>query len=124
MSLYVNRVTLEFNGASFSDFDSFTDTSVIKAKQVNLMNKTGHALMTPRYGFTVSVNIPGAGLPIDLDNVQNGTCTVEWLTEVGGGGKRVTYSGVYTLETGDGSTDGETELTREITFGAENRVEE
>lgn len=124
MSLFVNRVTLEFDGIAFSDFESFTDTSITKAKQVHLMNKTGHALMTPRYGFTVSVKIPGEGLPIDLDNVRGGTCTVEWLIEIGGSGKRTTYQGVYTLETGDGSTDGETELTREITFGAENRIEE
>ncbi len=119
MSLFVNRVTLEFNGASFTDFESFTDTSVVKAKQVNLMNKTGHALMQPRYGFSVSTKVPVTGWPVDLDNIQGGTCTVEYE-----GGKRNTYSGVYTLETGDAATDGETELTRTVTFGAENRTEE
>lgn len=119
MGLYVNRVTLEFNGVSFSDFDSFTDTSVTPAKQVTLMNKTGHALMQKRYGFSVSVKVPIEGWPIDLDNIQGGTCTVEWE-----GGTRTTYKGVYTLETGDATTDGETELTRTIVFGAEDRTED
>ena len=116
---YVNRVVLEMNGLVFEDFESFTDNSVTKAKQVNLMNKTGHALITPRYGFSVNVKKPFQSSPIDLDNVVNGTCTVEFEN-----GSRRTYQGVYTLETGDGTVDGETEVTETKVFGAENRIDE
>jgi hypothetical protein len=119
MSEYVNRVSLEFNGITFEDFESWTDNSVILHKQVNLMNKTGHAKMTPRYAFSVSVKIPNIPPGVDLDEVSNGTCTVEFES-----GKRITYGGVYTLETGEGTADGETELTRSKSFGAENKVVE
>lgn len=119
MSLYVNRVTIEVDGQSFSDFDQYTDGNVIKAKQVNLMNKTGHALMTPRYTFTLQTKTPIPDSPIDLDNVKGGTVTVE-----DDGGNRITYGGVYTLETGDGTSDGETEITRTKSFGAETKVKE
>lgn len=119
MGLYVNRITLEVNGVSFSDFESFTDNSVTIAKQVNLMNKTGHALMKERYGFTVNVKVANIDPAVDLFKVRAGTCTVEYE-----GGKRTTYGGVYTLETGDGTIDGETELTHTVIFGAESKVEE
>lgn len=119
MGLYVNRISLEVNGSTFEDFESFTDNSVTKAKQVNLMNKTGHALMQPRYGFTVNVKIPHTDPAVDLFNVRAGTCTVEYEN-----GKRTTYGGVYTLETGDGTVDGDTEVTHTVTFGAETKVEE
>lgn len=116
---YVNRVSLEVNGIVFEDFESFTENSVTKAKQVNLMNKTGHADMTPRYGFTVNVKKPFVKSPIDLENVKNGTCTVEFPN-----GERRTFTGVRTLETGDGTVDGETEMTQTVPFGAENRIVE
>lgn len=119
MAQYVNRVSLEVNGSLFEDFESFTDNSVTKNKQVNLMNKTGHAAMTPRYGFSVNVKKAFVKAPVDLENVHGGTCTVEYEN-----GERSTYGGVYTLETGDGTVDGETELTKTITFGAETKVDE
>jgi hypothetical protein len=117
-SEYVNLCTLEVDGKTFSDFDSFTDNSVIVAKTVNLMNKTGFANMTPRYGFSISVKKPYTG-EISLDKVKNGTLTVEYDD-----GDRILYSGVYTLETGDAVTDGETELTMTKVFGAANKEKE
>ena len=119
MSEYVNRVSLEFNGVVFEDFESWTDNSVTLAKQVNLMNKTGHAKMTPRYGFTANVKISAVPPSIDLDAIEGGTCTVEFEN-----GTRITYGGVYTLETGEGTADGETELTRTKVFGAETKITE
>lgn len=115
---YVNTCNLEVNGIVFEDFESFTENSVTVAKQVNLMNKTGSADMTPRYGFSVNVKKPYTG-EIDLDNVKGGTLTVEYKN-----GDRTTYGGVRTLETGDGTVDGETELTMTKAFGAETRVKE
>ena len=117
MSEYVNRVSLEFNGQVFEDFDSWTDNSVVLPKQVNLMNKTGHAKMTPRYGFSVSVKTPNIPAGIDLDSVSNGTLTVEYEN-----GSRLTYGGVYCMETGEGTADGETELTKTKVFGAETKI--
>ncbi|MCK5450257.1 MAG: hypothetical protein KAI70_00675 [Candidatus Omnitrophica bacterium] len=119
MPLYVNTVELEFNGAKFTDFESFTDTSVTKFKQVNLMGKTGHAKMTPRYSFTCNVKSAYVKPPVDLSSVEGGTCTV-----IDDAKNRTSYYGVYTLETGDGTIDGETELTKTVTFGAENKIEE
>jgi hypothetical protein len=116
---YVNTCVLEVDGQLFEEFESFTDNSVTKSKQVNLMNKTGFAKMTPRYGFSVNVKKPIPKSPIDLDNVENGTMTVEYPD-----GSRRTYGGVHTMETGDDTTDGETENTATKTFGAETRVDE
>ncbi|HUU89241.1 MAG TPA: hypothetical protein VMX17_16015 [Candidatus Glassbacteria bacterium] len=116
--LYCNRCTLEMNGVSFSDFSSFTDNSVIKAKAVNMMHKTGHAKMTPRYGFTIEIKKPYLG-SIDLDEVEEGTLTVEYDS-----GERILYRGVYTLETGDSSMDGETELTITKSFSASEKKKE
>lgn len=118
MSQYVNRCTLEVNGASFSDFASFTDNNTVVAKTVNLMNKTGFAQMTPRYGFSLEVKKPYSG-ELNLDSIQNGTLTVEFDN-----GERILYRGVYTLETGDGAMDGETELTYTKVFGATNKEKE
>lgn len=111
-TVYVNRCVLEVNGQSYSDFDSFTDNSVTVAKAVTLMNKTGFAKMTPRYGFSISVKKPYTGA-LDLDSIENGTLTVEYDS-----GDRIIYRGVFTLETGDGAVDGETELTMTKVFGA------
>ena len=119
MSDYVNTVELEFNGFSYSDFDTFTKTSVTKAKQVNLMNKTGTARMTPRYGFSLTHKRSFNGLPFDIDDVHGGT-----LTAVYPDGRRETYVGVATAETGDGTVDGETELTEGKTFVAEDLIKE
>jgi hypothetical protein len=115
---YVNRCNLEVNGQEFSDFASFTDNNTVVAKTVNLMNKTGFATMTPRYGFSLEVKKPYTG-ELDLDTVVNGTLTVQFDN-----GERILYRGVNTLETGDGALDGETELTYTKIFGATNKERE
>lgn len=114
----VNRCTLEVNGASVTDFASFTDNNTIKAKAVHMMHKTGFALMTGRHGFALEVKKPYTG-GMDLDNIEDGTLTVEFDN-----GERILYRGVYTLETGDGVIDGETELTYIKLFGAANKERE
>lgn len=118
MSLYVNKCTLEVNGATFEDFSSFTDNSVQKHIMVPLMNKTGYAKMTPRYGFSVEVKYPRTPSGIDLDNVENGTFTVEYDN-----GSRTLYQGVYTLDTGDKATTGDSETVTTKAYGATNKIE-
>jgi hypothetical protein len=116
--LYVSKCDLEVQGTTFSDFSSFTDNSVVVAKQVDLMSKTGFAKMTPRYGFTIEVKKPYIG-SIDLDSITDGTLSVEYDS-----GERILYKGVQTIETGDQTTDGETETTITKTFGATDKVKE
>jgi len=117
MSDYVNRCILEADGVVFEDFESFTENSVTLAKQVNLMNKTGHASMLPRYGFSVNVKKNMAPPPINLYAIKGGTFTVEFEN-----GERIDFGGVRTLESGDGAIDGETEQTNTIVYGAETRT--
>jgi len=116
--LYTNRCTLEINGAALSDLISFTETSRVRAKTVNLMHKTGFARMTERYLFSIEVKKPYTG-EMDLDNLSNATVTVQYDN-----GQRILFRGVESLETGDGAIDGETELTYTKQFGATNREEE
>lgn len=76
MSDYVNRCILEADGVVFEDFESFTENSVTLAKQVNLMNKTGHASMLPRYGFSVNVKkiwrlLPSIYMPLKAALLQS-----------------------------------------------------
>lgn len=113
---YINKCTLEFNGQTLDDFESFTEGSVTVAKQVNLMNKTGHALMTPRYNFSINWKEPIGGFPFNPYTVRNATVTVEYNN-----GSRVDFGGVYSLDTGDATIDGETEKTNTATYGAESR---
>lgn len=113
---YVNKCTLEFNGQSIESFSSFTENDTTLGKQVELMNTTGFADMTPRYGFTVDWKRPKGGWPFNPLNIKNGVVTVEYDD-----GTRVDFGGVKSLTTGDGTIDGETELTRTGTYGAVTR---
>jgi hypothetical protein len=119
MALYINKVTVEVNGVVDEEFDNVSIGSVVKHKVVTLMNKTGHAKMQPRYTLTLSRKEPVIKSPIDLESVAGGTITLDLDGE-----QRITYTGVYTLETGEGSIDGETEYTHPISFSAEGRVKE
>ena len=115
---YVNNCTIEFNGQTFDDFSAFADNEETYAVAVELMNKTGDADKTVRYGFMVTAIRPVDGYPFDLSKVKNGTFTVEYP-----GGKRVTYGGVRCLSKGEGSIDGDTPLTEQFTFKASTKTE-
>ena len=117
-NLVVSQLTLEVNGATFNDIISFTDNSVQKHIMVPMMSKTGFAKMTPRYGFSVEVTYPRTPSGIDLDNVENGTFTVEYDN-----GSRTLYQGVYTLDTGDKATTGDSETVTTKAYGATNKIE-
>jgi len=119
MSQYVNICSVELNGQDISEYlSTFSDNNTVVAKAVNLMNKTGIAQMTPRYGFSLEVKKPYLG-SIDLDSIINGTATVQYDN-----GERFLYRGVSILETGDGAVDGETELTYTKLFMATNKEKE
>lgn len=116
MARYVSRITLEVNGESISDFNSFSDMTKSRHVQVELMNKTGHAAITPRYQCTVDYVVPRDSAEFDWSDVSNGTLTIEYEN-----GNRTTWGGVYTLDEGDTSFDGTSAATRTITLGAESR---
>lgn len=121
---YVNNVKLEFNGIDFDDFQSFTDNEETYAVVVELMNKTGFADKTPRYGFSVTANRPVDGYPFDLRKVKGGTATVEYPGIDGQQGKRTSYSGVRSLSRSEGAVDGETPLSETFVFAATKKVEQ
>ena len=115
---YITNCTLSVNGQEITDFKKVTEKEKTYYKQVNLMNKTGHAPLVARYGVTVDYVVPD-GDEFVWRNVKNGT-----LSFTKGSGKKVTFSGVYILKEGDESVDGENETVKTIELGAENRIEE
>lgn len=119
MARYVSRIELEVNGEAISDFSSFTDMTKSRHIQVELMNKTGHAAVTPRYQVSVDYVTPRDSKEFDWSDVSNGTLTIEYEN-----GNRITWGGVFVLDEGDSSFDGTAASTRTITLGAESRATE
>jgi len=117
MSLYKARFTVEIDGKIFDEHVGFTDESVTKYGRVELMNKTGHFRQTERYGFSLEVREPLDGYSVDILNLTNSTVTVQDVD----GGERITYFGVYTLETGEGTASAGEAFSRTVTFSAENK---
>jgi hypothetical protein len=113
MAEYVNRCYLEINGQAIDDFKAVTEKEVEMARQVNLMNKTGHAAVTPRYGVSVDYVVPEDASEFDFEEVKDGTLVIEYLN-----GKRKLYTGVRTLKIGESKVDGENDVVRTIEFGA------
>ena len=119
MSEYIARAVLDVNGRSIEDFKAVSEKEVELAKQVNLMNKTGFAAVTPRYGVTVDYVVPSDATEFDWTGVKNGRLTLDFES-----GRRITYSGVYTLKIGEAKVDGENEMVKTIDLGATGRAEE
>lgn len=115
MALMITRCALEVNGAVVTDFKGFTEKARVIRKQVPLMYSTKHAELTQRFSMDVDYVVPQVN-PFDFDSVSGGTLTVEF-----DGGDRIDFGGVYTLDVGDAAVDGENELVKKITFGAETR---
>jgi hypothetical protein len=117
MAKYATKVTTTINGSDFSDFSSFEEGETNIGTQVELMNKTGWGELTERYTFTVTVMYQADTQRIH--NLRDATFVVAFNT-----GQRFTYSGCYPLTKGAGSLDGTTPLSQDVTFMAENLVEE
>jgi len=110
---YVSRVLLEVNGQAIEDFKSVTEGEVDVHGEVKLMNKTGFISKLSRPGCKVEYVIPSDKEEFDFNQVKNGTLIIDKMN-----GKRVRYSGVYTLKVGETKYDGENEAVRTIDFGA------
>lgn len=117
MSEYITKVELDFNGSVITDFKSFTEKKIDLGKTVELVNKTGYAQTTPRYGFELEYVVPKIGA-FDFSPMvaESGLVTV-----YRSGGSKVTYSGVRLLSKGDGKADGKDEITHVYEFMAEDR---
>jgi hypothetical protein len=115
MALYVTRCALEVNGNVVTDFKGFTEKARVIRKQVPLMYKTGHAELTQRFSVDVDYVVPQVA-PFDFDTVKGGTLTIEFDS-----GDRIDFGGVYTLDIGDATIDGEAELVKKVTLGCETR---
>lgn len=115
---YVAKATLEVNGQLVDDINSVTEKKVEVRKAVKLMNKVGVFSVTPQYGVQAEYVIPKDAPEFDWEGVANGTLTIDKEN-----GKRLTFTGVYTLEVGDVKFDGEKEAVRTIELIAMGRVE-
>jgi hypothetical protein len=116
-SVLIARV--EINGFNIEDFNSVTPGAFTAGKQVELMNKTNFGRMTPRYTFQINFVEPADGYPVDIENIKNGTCTIEYDN-----GKRITYGDVNTMEVGEGAINGTDEYNYPITYSASSRTPE
>ncbi len=112
---------LEVNGVNIRDFISVQPTETPLAIQVPLMNDTNFAEVTRRHGVTITYNIPADGFATDVQNVVNGTITVQFDN-----GARHTYGGVYALNEASGSVevDSTSALNTVVTYGAESFIKE
>lgn len=113
---YVSQVLLEINGQNIIDFKKFTDDSVELNGKVKLMNGKGHFRKTPDYGFSVDYVVPLDSAEFDFSQVRGGTATVDYEN-----GKRVRYTGVYVLEIGEMTIDGDNEAVRTIKFSSKTK---
>lgn len=113
---YISKCELTFNGQSLTDFSAFSESERALAQQVNLMNKTGYADLTPRYQITLDYNVPASGDEFDWDGLRDATLVVEY-----DGGRRTQYSGVRTLSVGESALNGNDHLVRPVTLGAATR---
>lgn len=119
MTEYINKCTLSFNGQEVDDFKAFTHSELEVARQINLMNKTGHVNMTARHKFVLDYTPPLDADEYDFEAVDDGTVTVDY-----GNGRRKIYTGVKCLTVGEEKLDGENEVVVPITFGAARRRNE
>ena len=118
MSEYVSRVSLEVNGQVIEDFDSVEEKEIEIRKPVHLMNKTGTAKITPRYGITVDYVIPSDGPGFDFTSVEDGTLTIDRQN-----GTRVSFGSVYCTKVGQVKYDGDNVAKQTIELIASSRTE-
>jgi hypothetical protein len=118
MSELVSQVALEVNGQELTDLKNVKEGARVLRKQVPLMRKTAYMNMIPRYTVSGDAVVPANSPEFDYDSVADGTLTIDYLN-----GRRITYGGVYCLEVGETTFDGENEALRPVTFGATSRTE-
>ena len=119
METYISSITLEVNGASLVDFNSFTEKERVFKKPVNLMNTTGTLKVKPRHFFDIDYVVPADKTEFDFTQVEEGTVTIDYEN-----GKRISFGQVNCLSIGEAKYDGDKEVTKQISFVAGIRTEE
>ncbi|MDA8170321.1 MAG: hypothetical protein M0Z48_00630 [Nitrospiraceae bacterium] len=117
---YVSRINLEINGQDVDDFKKCSEGEVELAKQVKLMNKTGHCNTVPRFEVEVDYVIPSGSPEFDftqLTAANPGTLTIDRQD-----GTRITYQGVVTRKIGKTEYNEEKEASKTVTLGAAGRI--
>lgn len=115
---YVSKVALEIDGQEITDFEEVEEQDVELHKKVELMDKTGVAELTPRYGVRVKYVIPKDAPEFNFRSVKNGRLTIDRRN-----GDRITFIGVYPLKIG-ATTYGREEARKDVEFVATDRKEE
>lgn len=113
---FISQVLLEINGQSITDFKKFTDDSVELNGKVKLMKGKGHFAKNPDYGFSLDYAIPSDTQEFDFTQVRGGTCTIDREN-----GTRIKFGGVYVLEIGETTYDGDNEAVKTVKFSAKTR---
>jgi len=119
MAEYVSRILLEVDGQAIEDFKEVTEEAFEKYKKVELMNRTGHAEKTSRYGIKVTYVIPKDSTEFDWISLKNGRLTIDRQN-----GKRITFLNVHFIGKGEIRYSPDNEATYEVTLSAEERKEE
>ena len=119
MALSIVKCTVEANGVQDDNFDNVSFGSVTKAIPVPLMNKTNHGLVTERYTFTINRVEPVLESAVDLENLLDAVVVFEFDN-----GKRWSFGGVYTTETGEGTLDQSSAFAHPISCSAESKTVE
>lgn len=114
---YIISCTMHIDGEEETNFSEVTEKAITRAKQVELMNKTGSAGKIPRYGLSLVYVYPRDTTPRDFSLVKNATVTIIY-----DGGLTRTYMGVRTLSEGDHGANGNEEMKATIEFCASNRI--
>lgn len=115
---YVLKICLDIDGQEITDFEEVEEKEIELFKTVELMNKTGFAELTPRYGVRVKYCIPKDATEFDFKSVKNGRITIDRRN-----GTRITFIGCCPLRIG-ATTYNKDEAKKDIEFGAIDRIEE
>ena len=113
------KVTLEIDGAEFTNLQSYTENERVKSKQVKYMNKLGSAGVTSNIGFSVDAVLDTVVDLSFLENIENATIVVEYE-----GGRRVIFLNCRTESIGEQTANGEDEIVYPVVFNAEDRKDE
>ena len=116
MAEYISRAFLTINGNKVVDFKAVSEGEYEVFRQIKLMTTTGHAKVTPRYTVEVDYVVPLVN-EFDWSTLQNGTLNIQYED-----GWTSTYTGVHTLKIGAAKSDGENDVVKVISLGAENRT--
>jgi hypothetical protein len=117
MSNYITRFTLELAGRRIDDWADFKEDEIVLNKVIPLVNKSGSAPVTQRFGFEATYVVPTVN-PFDFmaNRGAVGSATVEYDD-----GERIDYGGVKVVSVAADPVGGENELKRKVKFFAATR---